>query len=143
MGKTVITYGTFDCFHYGHYNLLKRAAALGDRLIVGVSSDKMCREKGKVPFFDEAYRSQIVSDLVFVDQVILEESMGQKVEDARRFGANCFVLGSDYRDIFPKMKEYAELLALGCEVVFLERTPDISSSQIKRKLAEENELKKR
>ena len=78
MGKTVITYGTFDCFHYGHYNLLKRAAALGDRLIVGVSSDKMCREKGKVPFFDEKYRSQIVSDLVFVDQVILEESMEQK-----------------------------------------------------------------
>ena len=67
MGKTVITYGTFDCFHYGHYNLLKRAAALGDRLIVGVSSDKMCCEKGKVPFFDESYRSQIVSDLVFVD----------------------------------------------------------------------------
>lgn len=67
--------------------------------------------------------------------------MEQKVEDARRFGANCFVLGSGYRNVFPKTKEYAELLALGCEVVFLERTPDISSSQIKRKLAEEEQLK--
>ncbi|MGN1261981.1 MAG: adenylyltransferase/cytidyltransferase family protein [Candidatus Enteromonas sp.] len=139
--KTVITYGTFDCFHYGHYNLLKRAKALGDRLIVGVSSDKMCRSKGKIPFFDEEYRRQIVSDLVFVDEVILEESMEQKVEDARRFGANVFVLGGDYRDVFPKMKEYPELLNLGCEVVFLDRTPDISSSDIKKKLAEEEVLK--
>ena len=81
--------------------------------------------------------------IAFVDQVILEESVEQKVEDARRFGTNCFVLGSGYRDVFPKMKEYAELLALGCEIVLLEWTSDISSSQIKRKLAEENELKKR
>lgn len=139
--KTVITYGTFDCFHYGHYNLLKRAKALGDRLIVGVSSDKMCRSKGKIPFFDEKYRQQIVSDLVFVDEVILEESMEQKVEDVRRFEANAFVLGGDYRDVFPKMKEYPELLKLGCEVVFLDRTPDISSSDIKKKLAEEEILK--
>lgn len=133
----VITYGTFDCFHYGHYNLLKRCAVLGDRLIVGVSSDEMCRNKGKIPILDENKRMEIIGDLSFVDEVILENSMEQKVGDVKKYGVQKFVLGSDYCDIFPKMPEYRLLKEAGCEVIFLPRTPDISTSQLKEKMFEQ------
>ena len=91
----VITYGTFDCFHYGHYNLLKRCAELGDHLIVGVSSDEMCRKKGKIPILDENKRMEIVKSLRFVDEVLLERDMRQKVDDIKNLNVQKFVLGSD------------------------------------------------
>ena len=133
--KKVITYGTFDYFHYGHYNLLKRAKSLGDYLIVGVSSDKMCQQKGKITILDENTRMDIVSSLNFVDEVIIEQDMAQKCRDVIDYDINVFVLGSDYRDVFPQMPEYRILLEAGCEVVFLERTPDISTSELKDKLS--------
>lgn len=138
--KIILTYGTFDMFHYGHYNLLKRAADMGDKLIVGVSSDEMCRSKGKIPFFSQEKRMEIVSNLRFVDTVILEENMAQKVEDVLRYNVNTFLLGDDYKDIFPKMPEYQALISCGCEVLFLPRTKDISSTSLKEKLAQQEIL---
>lgn len=135
--KKVITYGTFDYFHYGHYNLLKRAKALGDYLIVGVSSDEMCRQKGKITILDEKIRMDIVRDLKFVDEVIIENSMEQKCVDVEDHHVNIFVLGSDYAEIFPQMPEYNELLKMNCEVVFLERTKDVSTTALKSKLLEQ------
>ena len=135
--KKVITYGTFDYFHYGHYNLLKRAKDLGDYLIVGVSSDKMCRQKGKVTILDENARMDIVRSLRFVDEVIIENSMEQKCTDVKNNQVDLFVLGSDYAEIFPKMPEYEKLIKMNCEVVFLERTKDISTSELKSKLLEQ------
>lgn len=133
--KKVITYGTFDLLHYGHYNLLKRAKSLGDYLIVGVSSDEMCHEKHKQPYYDQHTRMKMVADWRFVDEVILENNMAQKVNDVRDRDISCFVLGSDYREIFPRMPEYQLILNLGCEVIFLERTPCISTTQLKKELA--------
>ena len=103
--KKVITYGTFDLFHYGHYFLLKRAKKLGDYLIVGVSSDEMCLSKGKQSVLPEDVRIQIIKDLSFVDEVIVENSMEQKMDDVVRYDINVFVLGDDYKDKFVKMKE--------------------------------------
>lgn len=130
--KKVITYGTYDLFHYGHFNLLKRAKALGDYLVVGVSSDDMCLTKGKKPVLDQNQRLEIISCLRFVDEVILEENMAQKVKDVEEKEISVFVLGGDYRDVFPKMPEYEQLIQRGCEVVFFDRTPDISTTSLKK-----------
>ena len=136
----VVTYGTFDYFHYGHYSLLERAKSLGDYLIVGISSDAMAQAKGKATLLSQSRRMSIVSNLKFVDEVILEENMEQKVGDIRKYDINIFVLGSDYKDIFPKMPEYQELIDAGCKVVFLERTPDISTTELKKKLIQQDRL---
>lgn len=138
--KIILTYGTFDLFHYGHYNLLKRASEMGDKLIVGVSSDEMCKAKGKVPLLSQEKRMEIVSSLKFVDTVILEENMAQKVTDVVKFHANVFLLGDDYKDVFPKMPEYRQMLDCGCEVLFLPRTQDISTTELKKKMAEQENL---
>lgn len=132
--KKVITYGTFDYFHYGHYSLLERAKALGDYLIVGVSSDAMAEAKGKATILSQERRMEIISNLRFVDEVILENNMEQKVSDVKNNDVDIFVLGSDYEIIFPQMPEFKKLKAEGCEIVFLERTPDISTSSLKEKL---------
>lgn len=131
--KTVITYGTFDLLHYGHINLLKRAAQLGDRLIVGVSTDEFVEEKGKKCVYPLEKRMEMVGDLRFVDLVIPEHSMAQKVDDIKNLGVDVFVLGSDYKDSFPAMPEY-DLIKDVCEVVFLERTPNISTTMLKKTL---------
>ena len=131
---TVITYGTFDLMHYGHYNLLKRASQLGDKLIVGVSSDDFCAEKGKKPVYNEEKRMEMVADLRFVDKVVLENSLAQKVDDVKEFGVDIFCLGDDYKDVFPKMPEYQQLIDLGCKVMFLPRTPEISTTKLKSML---------
>ena len=128
---TIITYGTFDLFHYGHYNLLKRARDMGDKLIVGVLTDEMCVEKGKKTVLDQKKRMEIISNLKFVDKVISEENMRQKVDDVKKYGVNVLVLGDDYKMSFPKMEEYGKLIELGCDVVFLPRTPNISTTYIK------------
>lgn len=139
--KKVITYGTFDLFHYGHYFLLKRAKALGDYLIVGVSTDELCREKGKACILPQEVRRQIIEDFSFVDQVIFEESMNQKVDDVINYDVDVFCLGDDYKETFLKMKEY-DAVSRKCDIVFLERTPDVSTSSMKEKLYAQLQMKK-
>ena len=140
--KRVITYGTFDLFHYGHFLLLKRAKALGDYLIVGISSDQFCTKKGKQTILPEELRVEMVKSLKFVDEVILEESMEQKVDDVLKYDVDIFVLGDDYKDVFPRMDEYSKV-SQKTEVVFLARTPDISSSDLKAKLLKQMGMEKK
>ncbi len=122
--KTVITYGTFDLFHVGHLKLLERARALGDRLIVAVSTDAFNEGKGKRTVIPYADRAAIVQALQIVDEVIPEESWEQKNEDIPRLGVDVFVMGEDWKGKFD------ELSAL-CEVVYLPRTALVSTTSIK------------
>ena len=123
----VITYGTFDLLHYGHINLLRRARALGDYLIVGLSSDEFNAAKGKKAFFDFEARKKMLESLRYVDEVIVEGSWEQKVEDVRKYGASVFVMGDDWVGKFDHLKMY-------CKVVYLPRTDGVSSSMIKHSL---------
>ena len=123
--KTIITYGTFDLFHIGHVNLLKRARALGDRLIVAVSTDEFNALKGKVTLIPFAQRAAILEACRYVDLVIAEESWEQKLHDIKAYGVSALVMGDDWRGKFDQLKE-------ACKVVYLERTKDISSSAIKQ-----------
>lgn len=123
--KTVITYGTFDLFHIGHVNLLKRARCLGDRLIVAVSTDEFNQEKGKTTLVPYAHRVAILESCRYVDLVIPENNWVQKKHDILEHQVDTFVIGDDWRG---KFDELAEL----CEVVYLERTKDISSSAMKQ-----------
>ena len=125
--KRVITYGTFDLFHIGHLNLLKRAKALGDYLIVAVSSDEFNLEKGKVCKIKDTDRMQIVEAIKYVDQVIPETSWDQKIEDVKKYDVDVFVMGDDWKGKFDFLKDY-------CEVVYLPRTEGISSTQLKEEL---------
>lgn len=123
--KRVITYGTFDLFHVGHLNLLKRAKALGDELIVAVSSDAFnWNEKHKKCQIPDTDRMAIVEAIRYVDKVILEESWDQKVKDVQKYDVDVFVMGDDWAGKFDFLKEY-------CEVVYLPRTEGISSTQLK------------
>lgn len=126
--KKVITYGTFDLFHIGHLNLLRRAKELGDYLIVAVSSDEFnWKEKGKVCQISDVDRMEIVKAIRYVDEVILEESWDQKVKDVQKYDVDVFVMGDDWKGKFDFLKEY-------CEVVYLPRTEGISSTQLKEEL---------
>lgn len=125
--KRVITYGTFDLFHIGHLNLLKRAKALGDYLIVAVSSDEFNLQKGKVCKIKDTDRMQIVEAIKYVDQVIPETSWDQKIEDVKKYDVDVFVMGDDWKGKFDFLKDY-------CEVVYLPRTEGISSTQLKEEL---------
>lgn len=127
MMKRVITYGTFDLFHIGHLNLLKRAKALGDYLIVAVSSDEFNLQKGKVCKIKDTDRMQIVEAIKYVDQVIPETSWDQKIEDVKKYDVDVFVMGDDWKGKFDFLKDY-------CEVVYLPRTEGISSTQLKEEL---------
>ena len=140
--KRIITYGTFDLFHYGHYNLLYRAKQLGDYLAVGISSDEFCKSKGKIPILSQQKRIEIISNLRFVDKVLIEENMAQKIKDIKELNINAFVLGNDYDGLFQKMDEYPLLIENGVEVVFLERTKDVSTTELKKKLFEQELLDK-
>lgn len=122
--KTIITYGTFDTFHFGHWNLLKRASELGDKLIVGVSSDEFNLIKGKKCYHDYNTRKGIVESLRFVDETIKEESWEQKVFDIKRHDVAVFSIGDDWKGKFDFLQEF-------CEVVYLPRTHDISSTLMK------------
>ena len=131
--RTVITYGTFDLFHYGHVHLLRRAREQGDYLIVALSTDDFNeREKGKRTYFSYAQRKLILEAIRYVDEVIPEESWEQKRTDVKEHGVSCFVIGDDWRGKFDFLKEE------GCEVVYLERTPEVSSSGIKTDYAAGN-----
>ena len=123
--KRVITYGTFDLLHYGHINLLRRAKALGDYLIVALSTDEFnWREKQKKCYFNYEKRRQLLEAVRYVDLVIPEDNWEQKVSDVREFRVDTFVMGDDWRGKF-------DFLGDLCEVVYLERTPEISTTQIK------------
>ena len=123
--KTVITYGVFDLFHEGHVNLLKRAKELGDRLIVGVTSNEFTKQRGKLLLADSLdIRMTNVRNCPYVDEVILEDHYGQKVEDIQKYKADVFVIGDDWKGKFDYLKKW-------CEVVYLPRTPGISSSSLR------------
>lgn len=130
--KRVITYGTFDLLHYGHINLLRRAKELGDYLIVALSTDDFNeREKGKKTYFSFEQRKQLLEAIRYVDLVIPEERWDQKVEDVNLYQADVFVMGDDWTGKFDFVGEKT-----GAKVVYLDRTPEISTTQIKRSLNE-------
>ncbi len=122
--NTIITYGTFDLFHIGHLNLLKRIKNLCSNLIVGVSTDEFNALKGKTTVISYEDRSKIVEAIKYVDKVIPEQSWEQKLFDIEKYNVDCFVIGDDWRGKFDFLKEK-------CEVLYLSRTPDISSTKLK------------
>jgi glycerol-3-phosphate cytidylyltransferase len=126
--KRVITYGTFDLLHYGHINLLRRAKALGDYLIVALSTDEFNdREKHKQCYFSYDERKLLLESIRYVDLVIPEENWEQKISDVKEYHVDTFVMGDDWKGKFDFLKPY-------CEVVYLPRTPEISTTQIKKDL---------
>ena len=122
--KKVITYGTFDLFHVGHLNIIKRAKALGDYLIVAVSSDAFNAQKGKKAYHSDHDRKLILEAIRYVDEVIFEESWDQKIKDVQEHDVDVFVMGDDWEGKFDFLKDY-------CEVVYLPRTDGISTTKIK------------
>ncbi len=129
MSRTVITFGTFDVFHVGHLRILERAAALGDRLIVGVSADALNeRKKGRAPVFTQHERLEIVSALRVVDGVFIEESLEQKRDYILEHNADVLVMGDDWAGRFD---EFGDV----CEVHYLERTPAISTTALIEKIS--------
>ena len=123
--RKVITYGTFDLFHKGHYNLLKRAKALGDYLIVGVTTEHFDEARGKVNVIDPIVeRIENVRKTGFADQIIVEDHEGQKIEDIQKYGVDIFTVGSDWVGTFDYLNTF-------CKVVYLSRTPGVSSSQLR------------
>ena len=128
--KKVITYGTFDLLHYGHINLLRRAKALGDYLIVALSTDRFnSEEKHKTCYFTYEQRQQLLEAIRYVDLVIPEDNWEQKITDVQEYKVDTFVIGDDWEGKFDFLKEY-------CNVVYLPRTPEISTTQIKEELRE-------
>ena len=124
--KTIITFGTFDIWHIGHINLLRRAKALGDRLIVGVSTDYMNEtEKDKKAFYTQDERLAIVEACKYVDEVFLEDSLNKKVAYINEYKADVLIMGDDWSGKFDNMP---------CEVIYLPRTEGISSSSLRKKL---------
>ena len=127
--KRVLTYGTFDLLHYGHIRLLKRAKALGDYLIVALSTDEFNEIKGKKAYHSYETRKQMLEAIRYVDLVIPEERWEQKIADVQKYDVDIVVMGSDWAgsDRFDYLKDY-------CELVYLDRTEGISTTQIKRDL---------
>lgn len=130
--KRVITYGTFDLLHYGHINLLKRAKAMGDYLVVCLSTDQFnWGEKRKRCYFSYEQRKALLEAIRYVDLVIPEETWEQKKSDIHEYQIDTFVIGDDWKGKFDYLREE------GCEVIYLERTPEISTTQIKKDLNED------
>lgn len=128
--KKVITYGTFDLLHYGHIELLRRARALGDCLIVALSTDEFNEnEKHKKCCFSYEQRKKLIEAVRYVDLVIPETSWEQKRSDIEEYGVDVFAIGDDWTGSFDCLREL-------CEVVYLPRTPDVSSTDIKEKLVQ-------
>ncbi|MBQ3060685.1 MAG: glycerol-3-phosphate cytidylyltransferase [Desulfovibrio sp.] len=120
--KRILTYGTFDVLHYGHINLLKRAKALGDYLIVGLSTDNFNNIKNKKSYYSFYQRKLILESIRYVDLVIPEESWEQKIHDIKFYKADIFVMGDDWEGKF-------DFLSKQCDIIYLPRTPEISSTQ--------------
>lgn len=124
--KRILTYGTFDLLHYGHIRLLQRAKALGDYLIVAVSTDEFNAIKGKTAYHDFETRKKMLEAIRYVDLVIPEENWEQKVNDVKDYHIDVVVMGSDWAgsDRFDYLKDF-------CELVYLDRTEGISTTKIK------------
>ena len=126
--RKVITYGTFDLLHYGHINLLRRAKELGDYLIVALSTDEFnWNEKRKKCYFSYENRKQLLEAIRYVDLVIPEENWSQKPSDIKEFHIDTFVMGDDWKGKFDFLNDY-------CKVVYLPRTPEVSTTKIKNEL---------
>ncbi|ALC92618.1 glycerol-3-phosphate cytidylyltransferase [Bacillus sp. FJAT-18017] len=125
--KKVLTYGTFDLLHTGHINILKRAKALGDYLIVGLSTDEFNLIKHKEAYHSYEDRKEILEAIRYVDEVIPEENWEQKITDVLEHQVDLFVMGDDWKGHFDFLKEY-------CEVVYLPRTTGVSTTKIKSDL---------
>ena len=127
--KRILTYGTFDLLHYGDINLLKRAKALGDYLVVAVSTDDFNEIKGKKAYHNYETRKLMLEAVRYVDLVIPEENWEQKIDDVKKYDIDIVVMGSDWAgsDRFDYLKDY-------CEVVYLPRTEGVSTTQIKEEL---------
>lgn len=132
MTKTVLTYGTFDLFHIGHLNILKRLKEKGDRLIVGVSTDEFNALKGKKPVVPFEQRREIVESIKYVDLAIPEDSWEQKRLDIKKYGVKVFGIGEDWKGKFDDLEDEVE-------VVYLPRTAGISTTEMKRVLSEFDE----
>ncbi len=130
--KTILTYGTFDLFHIGHVNLLKRTRALGDNLIVGLSTDEFNTVKGKKTIIPYNHRKTILESIRYVDKVIPEDTWEQKIDDIQRHNVSTFAMGDDWAGKF-------DFLQAHCEVVYLPRTKDISTTSLKEMLFTERE----
>jgi choline-phosphate cytidylyltransferase len=127
--RTVITFGTFDVFHVGHLRVIERAASLGDRLVVGVSADALnLRKKGREPVFTQSERLEIVAALRVVDEVFVEESLELKRSYIEQYAADVLVMGDDWSGKFDEFEDV-------CEVVYLTRTPAISTTALIEKIS--------
>ncbi|KAA6224774.1 MULTISPECIES: adenylyltransferase/cytidyltransferase family protein [unclassified Campylobacter] len=126
--KRVLTFGTFDLFHFGHLKLLERAATYGDELFVGISSDKLnFSKKNRYPIMNEIERAHIVAGLKFVNSVFLEESLELKREYLKRYNADILIMGDDWAGKFDEFKDI-------CEVIYLPRTQNISTSELLQRI---------
>ena len=125
----VLTYGTFDLLHYGHIRLLQRAAALGDYLVVALSTDQFNEEKGKKSFYSYETRKEMLEAIRYVDLVIPEERWDQKINDINEYHIDIVVMGSDWEgdSRFESLRDY-------CDVVYLVRNSGISTTQVKKNL---------
>jgi len=127
MTTRIITYGTFDMFHIGHLRLLERLKTMADEVVVAVSTDEFNELKGKKTLIPYEQRAEIVQAICYVDKVIPEESWEQKIDDVKQYAIDIFAIGEDWRGEFDFLEEY-------CEVVYLERTRNISTTELKKSL---------
>ena len=135
--RIVISYGTFDLFHYGHVKILKRMKQMGDRLIIGCSTDDFNQSKGKDSFFNYEERSAILKSCRYVDAVFPEKSWDQKIKDINTYCADLFVMGDDWEGKFDYIEEQTN-----CCVLYLQRTLGVSTTNIKQALMSLNEERK-
>ncbi|KGH65883.1 glycerol-3-phosphate cytidylyltransferase [Oenococcus oeni IOEB_C23] len=132
--KRVITYGTFDMLHYGHINLLRRAKKLGDYLIVALSTDEFnWNSKHKKTYFDYEKRKQLLEAIRYVDLVVPEKAWDQKIPDMKLYQIDTFVMGDDWSGKFDYLSKKTDV-----DVVYLPRTPEVSTTQIKKDLNKRN-----
>ncbi len=128
MDKIIITFGTFDVFHLGHLRILQRAKELGKKLIVGISTDDLnFSKKGKYPVYSQEERMEIVASIRYVDKVFFEESLELKGNYLRKYKADILVMGDDWKGKFDKFRNF-------CEVIYLHRTPSISTTEVIEKI---------